>query len=207
MRRLHVLGSSHAARILKAVTKNKYLTDTFSVSGTVKPGAKLSDLKFPTQMLATFNETDVLIIQLFGNELIKRNIKIDYKKGQKTIHLTAFVPEPAWKILRAYSRLKELLEPLRCRIFILDNPLRHIRCCKKHKKRLKGLHRFLEKQNRALAQSFGSRVLNHKKYLGMPSKKAYKLKNYLKLFSDSVHFKDNVYSDLVQRIAIKHLIG
>ena len=206
MRRLHVLGSSHAARILKAVTRNKQLTDTFLVSGTVRPGAKLSDLNFPTQKLAGFSNSDILIIQLFGNELIKRNIKIDYKNGQKTIHLTAFVPEPAWRILRAYSRLKELLEPLRCRILILDNPLRHIRCCMKHRKLLKGLHSFLEKQNKILAQKFGSRVLNHKKYLGMPSKKAYKLKNYLKLFSDSVHFKDNVYSDLVQRIAVKHLI-
>ena len=206
MRRLHVFGSSHAARILRAVTRNKQLTDAFLVSGTVRPGAKLSDLNFPTQKLADFNESDILIILVFGNELIKRNIKIDYKNGQKTIHLTAFVPEPAWRIQRAYSRLKELLEPLRCRIFILDNPLRHIRCCMKHRKRLKGLHSFLEKQNRILAQNFGSRVLNHKRYLGMPSKKAYKLKNYLKLFSDSVHFKENVYSDLVQRIAIKHLI-
>ena len=78
MRRLHVLGSSHAARILKAVTRNKCLTDTFLVSGTVRPGAKLSDLNFPTQMLATFNETDILIIQLFGNELIKRHIIIEF---------------------------------------------------------------------------------------------------------------------------------
>ena len=202
MRRLHILGSSHAARILKAVTRNKKLTDTFLVSGTVRPGAKLSDLNFPTQKLATFNESDILIIQLFGNESIKRNIKIDYKNGQKTIHLTAFVPEPAWRIRRAYTRLEEL----RCWIFILDNPLRHIRCCMKHRKRLKGLHSFLEKQNSILAQNFGSRVLNHKKYLGMPTKKAYKLKNYLKLFSDSVHFKENVYRDLVQRIAVKHLI-
>ena len=144
MRRLHVFGSSHAARILKAVVRNKQITDTFLVSGTVKPGAKLSDLNFPAQKLASFNESDILIIQVFGNELIKRNIKIDYKNGLKTIHLTAFVPEPAWKIQRAYSRLKELLEPLRCRIFILDNPLRHIRCCMKHRKSIKGLHSFLE---------------------------------------------------------------
>ena len=95
MRRLHVLGSSHAARILKAVTRNKQLTDTFLVSGTVRPGAKLSDLNFPTQKLADFSDSDILIIQLFGNELIKRNIKIDYQNGQKTIHLTAFVLEPA----------------------------------------------------------------------------------------------------------------
>ena len=71
---------------------------------------------------------------------------------------------------------------------------------------IKGLHSYLENQNRILAQGFGSKVLNHKRYLGMASKKACKLKNYLKLFSDSVHFKENVYSDLVQRIAVKHLL-
>ena len=206
MRRLHVFGSSHAGRILKAVARNKQITDTFLVSGTVKPGAKLTDLIFLVKKLASFNESDILLIQVFGNELIKRNIRIDYKKGQKTIHLTAFEPEPSWKIQKAYSRLKELLEPLRCRIFILDNPLRHIRCCMKHRKSIKGLHSYLEKQNRILAQGFGSKVLNHKRYLGMASKKACKLKNYLKLFSDSVHFKENVYSDLVQRIAVKHLL-
>ena len=103
MRRLYVFGSSHAARILKAVARNKQITDTFLVSGTVKLGAKLTDLNFPAQKLASFNESDTLLIQVFGNELIKRNIKINYKNGQKTIHLTAFEPEPAWKVQRAYS--------------------------------------------------------------------------------------------------------
>ena len=120
--------------------------------------------------------------------------------------MTAFEPEPAWKIQRACTQLKELLEPLRCRIFIIDNPLRHIQCCRKHRKSLKGLHCYLEKQNRVLAQSFGSKVLNHKKYLGMSRRKTGNLKVYLKLFSDSVHFKENVYSSLVQRIAEKHLL-
>ena len=59
MRRLHVFGSSHAAQILKAVSKNKQITDTFLVSRTVKPGAKLTDLHFPSQMLANFNESDI----------------------------------------------------------------------------------------------------------------------------------------------------
>ena len=40
---------------------------------------------------------------------------------KKVIHLTAFEPEPAWKIQGVYIRLKELLEPLKCKIFILDN--------------------------------------------------------------------------------------
>ena len=206
MRRIHVLGSSHACRILGAFTQTMELTKIFSISGTVKPGAKLADLNFPSQYLASFKESDVLLIQLFGNELIKKNIIVERKNGKKIIHWTAFEPEPAWKIQRAYTRLKELLEPLRCRIFIIDNPLRHIRCCREHRRQLKGLHCYLEKQNRTLAQSFGSKVLNHKKYLGIESKKARKLKNYLKLFSDSVHFKENVYSSLVQRIAEKHLL-
>ena len=97
MRRVYVLGSSHAFRILKAVTRNKQITDTFLVSGTVKPGAKLADLNFPIQKLASFNESDILLIQLFGNELIKRNIKVENKNGKRTIHLTAFEPEPAWR--------------------------------------------------------------------------------------------------------------
>ena len=107
MRRLHIFGSSHAARILKAVNRNKKLTDTFLVSGTVRPGAKLSDLNFPTQKLAGFTNSDILVIQLFGNELIKRNIKIEYKNGRKTIHLTAFVLEPAHSGT-TYSYFEEL---------------------------------------------------------------------------------------------------
>ena len=102
---------------------------------------------------------------------------------------------------QSIQRLKELLEPLKCKILILDNPLRYARCCTFHKKRLKGLPKFLAMQNRVLAQNFGSKVLNHKKYLGLPTKKAYDQKIYQKLFSDSVHFKKNVYDSLVQWVA------
>ena len=83
MRRLHVFGSSHVGRILKAVARNKQITDTFLVSGTVKPGAKLTDLIFQVRKLASFNESDILLIQVFGNELIKRNIRIEYKRDRK----------------------------------------------------------------------------------------------------------------------------
>ena len=101
---------------------------------------------------------------------------------------------------------RNCLEPLKCKVFILDNPLRHARCCTFHKKCLKGLPKFLAIQNRVLAQNFGSKVLNHKKYLGLPTKKAYNPKIYQKLFSDSVHFKKNVYDSLVQWVAKRHLL-
>ena len=206
MRQLHIFGSSHAARILQAALNNDNIRQNFSVTGTVRPGAKFNNLVFPSKLLNSFVESDVLLIQLFGNELLKRNVYVSHLNGNKTIHLTAFEPEPAWKIQGVYRRLKELLEPLKCEIFILDNPLRYARCCTFHKKRLKGLPKFLAMQNRVLAQNFGSKVLNHKKYLGLPTKRAYDQKIYQKLFSDSVHFKKNVYDSLVQWVAKRHLL-
>ena len=109
MRRLHIFGSSHAAWILKAELNNESIKQNFTVTGTVKPGAKFNNLIFPSNLLKSFVESDVLFIQLFGNELLKRNVYVSHHNGNKTIHLTAFEPEPAWKIQGVYRRLKELL--------------------------------------------------------------------------------------------------
>ena len=103
----------------------------FEVSGTVKPGTKFINLVFPAKLLNDFNDSYVLLIQLFGNELLKQNIYVSRQRGQKT----AFEPEPAWKIQGAYQRL---VEPFKCKIFILDIPLRHARCCTLQKKTPKG---------------------------------------------------------------------
>ena len=54
MRRLHVLGSSHVAWILKSVIKNSDIMCNFRVSGRVKPGAKFQNLDFPEWMLQEF---------------------------------------------------------------------------------------------------------------------------------------------------------
>ena len=109
MRRLHIFGSSHAAWILKAELNNESIKQNFTVTGTVKLGAKFNNLIFPSNLLKSFVESDVLFIQLFGNELLKRNVYVSHHNGHKTIHLTAFEPEPAWKIQGVYRRLKELL--------------------------------------------------------------------------------------------------
>ena len=102
MRRLHIFGSSHAARILKAALNNQRIRQTFEVSSTVKPGAKFNNLKFPSKLLKSFFESDVLFIHLFGNELLKRNVYVSHHRDHKIIHLTAFELEPAWKIQEVY---------------------------------------------------------------------------------------------------------
>ena len=97
------------ARILQAALNNDNIRQNFSVTGTVRPGAKFNNLVFPSKLLNSFVESDVLLIQVFGNELLKRNVYVSHHNGNKTIHLTAFEPEPAWKIQGVYRCLKELL--------------------------------------------------------------------------------------------------
>ena len=76
MRRLHIFGSSHAARILKAALTNDTIMQKILVSGSVKPGAKFNNLHFPSKLLNTFVASDVLFIQLFGNKLLKKHVYI-----------------------------------------------------------------------------------------------------------------------------------
>ena len=84
MRHLHIFGSSHAARILKAALTNDTIMQNFIVSGTVKPGATFNNLHFPSELLNTFVESDVLFIQLFGNELLKKNVYVAHYRKKKS---------------------------------------------------------------------------------------------------------------------------
>ena len=83
MRQLHIFGSSHAARILQAALNNDNIRQNFSVTGTVRPGAKFNNLVFPSKLLNSFVESDVLLIQVFGNELLKRNVYVSHHNGKR----------------------------------------------------------------------------------------------------------------------------
>jgi hypothetical protein len=69
MRTLYILGSSRANRIYQAAQKNENLLKNFKLKAIVKSGAKVSDL--PVDDLKQINANDVLLIQTFGNEIIK----------------------------------------------------------------------------------------------------------------------------------------
>ena len=111
-----------------------------------------------------------------------------------------FVPEFDEKILCIFHDLKKRLFQVQFTYFIIDNPLRHLNCCKKHK--FKGLHSFQETQNKKLKLIFGNNLLSHRQLLG-PYRKVQK--NYLSYFEDSVHFKAFIYDHLLNSFFTKKI--
>ena len=63
---------------------------------------------------------------------------------------------------QSIQRLKELLEPLKCKILILDNPLRHARCCTFHKNAWKACLNFWQSKTLCLHRISDQRYLTTK---------------------------------------------
>ena len=201
MRTLYILGSSHANRIYQAAQKNGNLLKNFKLKAIVKSGAKISDL--PVDDLKQINANDVLLIQTFGNEIIKPYIFIERTGKGKTIHLKKFEPINQSKIQDSYAYLQHLLSTTaKCEVFIIDNPIRHLNCCKKH--RFSDLASFQRKQNKILKTVFKEQtVINHETLIF--NQKERRQSGYTKLFSDTVHFKNRHYEKMIETFCKRYL--
>ena len=71
MPKLLVLGSSHAQRIHRAIQRSN-LYKKYEILTCFKSGARIFDLDL--SVLAGLSKDDIIVIQLFGNELLKRAI-------------------------------------------------------------------------------------------------------------------------------------
>ena len=78
--RVLIFSSSHAARIKRSVLNNNNITTKYDILFETRPGAKFLDLQFPT-ILDTFESNDLLIIQLFGNDIMKRHTNVTWDNG------------------------------------------------------------------------------------------------------------------------------
>ena len=68
MRTLHIFGSSHANRIYNSFRKQGLKNTT--LQKTVKPEAVVKEL--PIKNIQNLGTKDILIVQLFGNEIIHK---------------------------------------------------------------------------------------------------------------------------------------
>jgi len=141
-------------------------------------------------------ESDYVILQCFGNDLMEKNILIEKGSGKKIIHLTQFKPRPLEEIKKKFLALKNILEKVKGQYYIIDNPMRHLHCCTKHK--YHKLPHFQISANKVLKTIFGSHTLNHGKLLGMSKRKL--RQKYPTLFLDSVHLKAQWYETLVANL-------
>ena len=198
-RKLYFIGSSQANRLYKSAIKNEKLKEIFLIINCTKPGACYQKVPFPD--FTKINKDDFVIFQLFGNDLMERHIQITKKKKKKTIHLLRFVPESDEKILYIFHDLKKRLFQVQFTYFLIDNPSRHLNCCKKHK--FKGLRSFHDKQNKNLKKVFGEHLLSHQQLIG-PYRKV--RKKYFSYFEDTVHFKAHIYDHLLNSLFTKKIL-
>jgi hypothetical protein len=197
-RKLFWVGSSHALRLYQAALRNVDIKNRFENDAHVKPGATFSQLHILSNRLKSLNEQDVVIFQLFGNDLFEKHIKID-RVPRKIIHLTKFRPTSEPVLRDRFLALKALLNELRCKIIVIDNPFRHLICCEKH--RYSGLIRHVKQANSLVGKTLtGYLVLDHNKLLGVSTNRLKRPTEYQVLLSDSVHFYSRYYDAIVVNV-------
>ena len=189
--------------IKRSVLNNNNITTKYDILSKTRPGAKFLDLQFPT-ILDTFESNDILIIQLFGNDIMKRHTNVTWNNGVKTIHMFKFEPVKKEELLSIFEMLNKKLQTLKCKVIILDNPIQHLFYCKKHV--FKRLFSYQVACNRLLRHYFGQyTVINHR-YLLQNINQAKNNRKYANLFQDTVHFKQYVYDGMVHRM-FERIVG
>jgi hypothetical protein len=188
--KLVILGASHAKRLLTACKENTGLTEKFEVLSNVQSGATWETFQFKNGLLNSLTSLDILVIQFLGNNLLQRHI--DITPNPKTIHLTKFVPQPDSYVRIIREQFAEKLSSLKCKIYIIDDPYRHIGCCPNHE--WKGLLGYLGQRNRELHAFFSQyMVLDHRRMMEIPFRKLKCIRFYENLLEDKVHFYPVVY--------------
>ena len=87
--------------IKRSVLNNNNITTKYDILSKTRPGAKFLDLQFPT-ILDTFESNYILIIQLFGNNIMKRHTNVTWNNGVKTIHMFKFEPVKKEELLSIF---------------------------------------------------------------------------------------------------------
>jgi len=174
-----VFGSSHAKRLFDAMLRDDNIRDEFELYSNVKSGATIQNFTVNYGLLESLSEDDFVIVNFLGNDW--------------------FEPKSFLEIATQFVWLGEVLERTRARVIILDNPLRHIRCCNRH--RYPGLIRFWRQKNhdmRIIYSNAGHTVLEHQSVLRLSRTEWRQMGNYATLFSDTVHFKPYVYCQIAR---------
>jgi hypothetical protein len=172
------------------VKKIQVLRKKFEIFGNVQSGATWETFRFKDGLLNSLTSSDILVVQFLGNDLLQRHI--DITPNPKTIHLTKFVPKPDSYVRIVREKLAEKLSRLKCRIFIIDDPYRHIGCCPNHN--WKGLLNYLAQRNKELHNFFCRYiVLDHRRIMEISFRKLKCIRFYEDLLEDKVHFYPIVY--------------
>lgn len=201
--KMFIYGSSHAKRLADAAGKNKEITDIFEIVAYTKPGSSVTTYPLPP-LVAT--EQDILVIQNFGNSLFNSPVKLEYVNmgWDKIFHLLQYRTQYPQVIKREYEILANSLKNLKCRIYLLDNPIRYSNCCKNHHD--PRIVPYQKKQNVILKTFFTENVpkiivLDHTRMMNTRTHNWLKNSwNYKSIIIDQVHLYKHCYEEIIHNI-------
>ena len=195
--KLFIIGSSHANRIFAACEKNSEITKKFELKNLSIPGATFDKIRKNFEKIELTSPEDVVIIQCFGNDLLKKHIKIE-RFPKKIIHLTKFEPVDLKLIEQVFLELQEIVNKLECNFLVVDIPFRHLHCCVHH--RFSGLIAFFSNANKLLKKIFKEKVIDHRRLLGVSRNRIKMAKFYQDTLCDTVHFYPKYYAKMAETL-------
>jgi hypothetical protein len=193
--RVIVFGGSHAGSLFK-VLKKELSPECFEVINHTVPGHTLENFTlFPKQ--EELRNEYYLIIFTGGNNVFKKNIEITRNSNnpKKIIHLTECVPEDISVLEGLYNKLGEKMDSLKCKKIVIQNPFRHLHCCKSHNGKFPMIIATQSAANKCLKQCLQEKatICCHFKLFEIPCRLKRKSVKYSKLLPDKVHFTLNRY--------------
>ena len=192
--------SSHAKRLCSQAKLLTKITQQYTVQEFTKSGATVMTLSFPNLQHLTNN--DILLVQISGNSLFKRNIEFQNINGKRIIHLKSFCPQDQATITQETKLLKEHLRSLTCKIYVIDQIYRHLYCCSKHFDNR--IYRFQKRQNTILSCQFKDitnvRVINHLKFLN-------RSKNWLTSYPNVIIVNANEIEKVQPKEVFKQIVA
>jgi hypothetical protein len=199
--KLYIIGSSHAARLFKSLKLFK-IRDKYDVINLAKPGSIFQNIDYPKNV----KSSDIILGQLFGNDVFEKHIKITQGKMNNIIHLTKYKPIPIENLKKLFTKFVEIMSQYPCKIYLFDLILRHIGCCPAHHyPDLVKYQRQVNKDLETILLNSNIKLLNHLKYLEKQFRWTKKIENYKKMFVDTVHFYPVHYQTMVRAFLGKEL--
>ena len=199
---IHLIGASHAKRLSQPLTELA-TKQNYQVVSHCTPGKPYQAIRWPD--LSSVTKDDIVLLLLFGNDVNARECAEKDRRTGKW-HLLRFEPRSDRYFQIRFQELKERIQNLPCKVFIVENffPLL---CCDLHQH--KNWISYQNSINKRLCEFFSSvhnvTVIKHRKIVDLNYKKKQhrRIEEYIKLLYDAVHFR--TYLVIAQNI-LKQMI-
>jgi lysophospholipase L1-like esterase len=202
---IYFTGSSHGKRLYSAFLNLPVLTENCELKNYAKSGCKYENLVLPN--LDTLTANDYLIIQVFGNNLLEKHIRVKYIDGKKQFMLTRYKEVPENYILKIYSELLQRLKNCKGTLIILDSPPRHLNHTPR-KIAIKVLKLF-QARNKLLHDVFknsGIHTIDHRKFIGFKNRTTRTVSGFSQHLCDNVHLTPEAYREIANNIFEKFIL-